>query len=226
MTKAQLIDKYGQAWYDEQKSKSRERTLQRYHEHPELRQSLEYRREVAARWRSKPENAAKKRAESREYMRAKLAAMTPEERSALARKQYAGRRAKMAVDPNYAAQQMALDKARHDAWREANRDHVNEASRKWRAANPELSRSMVVAAQARRRILGPIDTKLVAWLRKQPCVDCGATEMIEVGHVIPVKLGGTNDPDNLIPQCRSCNRRLSSRPHRTAARNGQKDSHG
>jgi len=41
MTKAQLIEIYGQAWYDEQKAKGRERAKERYHAHPELRQSLE-----------------------------------------------------------------------------------------------------------------------------------------------------------------------------------------
>lgn len=38
------------------------------------------------------------------------------------------------------------------------------------------------------------------------CVYCGATERLEVDHVIPIARGGTNEMENLQALCRACNR--------------------
>lgn len=38
------------------------------------------------------------------------------------------------------------------------------------------------------------------------CVYCGGFAD-EVDHVVPVKIGGVDAIDNLVPACRSCNRR-------------------
>lgn len=43
------------------------------------------------------------------------------------------------------------------------------------------------------------------------CLCCGETEKIELDHVIPVSLGGSNDVDNLQPLCRSCNSKKADR---------------
>jgi 5-methylcytosine-specific restriction endonuclease McrA len=206
MTKADLIHLYGAEWYARQQALNRERAKKRYHEHPELRPTREVAKARQAKWLSKPENLAKHRARMAAHMRLKRAAMTPEERSAYYK----------AYRKPLTAEQKCKAKARHNAWREANRDHVNERSRAWRAANPEYVRTIGIAMASQRRGAGPVDRELIAYLRSQPCVDCGATERIEVGHVIPVRDGGTNDPANLIPQCRSCNRKLSSKSHRLA----------
>lgn len=40
------------------------------------------------------------------------------------------------------------------------------------------------------------------------CVNCGATENIDVHHKIPLSEGGTNCLDNLIPLCRNCHEKL------------------
>jgi len=37
------------------------------------------------------------------------------------------------------------------------------------------------------------------------CVACGATEELQVDHIMPVSRGGTNDIENLQMLCRSCN---------------------
>ena len=37
------------------------------------------------------------------------------------------------------------------------------------------------------------------------CVRCGATERLEVDHIVPVSRGGTNEIDNLQMLCKSCN---------------------
>jgi 5-methylcytosine-specific restriction endonuclease McrA len=39
----------------------------------------------------------------------------------------------------------------------------------------------------------------------RPCHWCGAAA-VEVDHLIPVKLGGTDDLANLVPACLRCNR--------------------
>ena len=38
------------------------------------------------------------------------------------------------------------------------------------------------------------------------CVYCGSTEEpLHVDHKMPLSLGGSNDPDNLVVACRECN---------------------
>lgn len=51
----------------------------------------------------------------------------------------------------------------------------------------------------------------IAWEKKLKrlggrCQRCGATERIEIDHIIPLRHKGTNDIRNLQPLCRSCNR--------------------
>ena len=217
MTKVEIIARYGQAYYDAFLEASRQRAKARYD--AGLRTPQSKINEAVRRHRAKPENAAKHNAYNRAYMAAQRAAMTPEERKALDHERWLRIQARRQRDPAFDAAFKAQAKARHDAWREANREHVNASSRAWRAANREYVRTVGVVQAARRRNGGKIDREFVAWLREQPCVDCGSTERIEVGHIIPVRGGGTNDPINLIPQCRPCNRRLSSKPHRLASEN-------
>jgi 5-methylcytosine-specific restriction endonuclease McrA len=40
-------------------------------------------------------------------------------------------------------------------------------------------------------------------------------EQYEIDHVIPVVAGGTNDLDNLVAACLSCNRRKCAVPYET-----------
>jgi 5-methylcytosine-specific restriction endonuclease McrA len=37
------------------------------------------------------------------------------------------------------------------------------------------------------------------------CAHCGATERLEIDHIKPIALGGTNTIDNVQPLCRHCN---------------------
>lgn len=51
-------------------------------------------------------------------------------------------------------------------------------------------------------------------LQRSTCQHCGQTtqtQRIEIDHVIPVALGGTNAFENLQLLCRPCNRRKGSR---------------
>jgi hypothetical protein len=36
------------------------------------------------------------------------------------------------------------------------------------------------------------------------CIKCGTSEGLFMHHIKPVNMGGTDDPENLIPVCRSC----------------------
>lgn len=37
------------------------------------------------------------------------------------------------------------------------------------------------------------------------CVYCGTTERLTIDHMIPLSRGGTDDIENIVPACRSCN---------------------
>lgn len=43
------------------------------------------------------------------------------------------------------------------------------------------------------------------------CVYCSATTLLEVDHLQPVTLGGTNDLDNLVTSCAKCNKKKGNR---------------
>lgn len=59
---------------------------------------------------------------------------------------------------------------------------------------------------ARQRI--PDDVKQLVWGRDGgACVACGSTSELQFDHVIPVALGGSNEPSNLQLLCGPCNRR-------------------
>jgi hypothetical protein len=217
MTKKEIIEIYGQAYYDAFLIRSREKAKKRYYEQPETRRTKEDQREASARWRAAhPEEA---REYQRTLMAKRRASFTLEEREeylAQSRQRSRDARKRLDTDPEALAAFRARRKATHDAWREANREYVNARSREWAAAHPEYRRAIAIAMARKRRGAGPLDVDFVRWLKAQPCVDCCSTSLIEVGHVIPVRDGGTNYPANLIPQCRPCNRRLSARRHATA----------
>lgn len=220
MTKQQIIDRHGLAYYEEQKAKNRAAALARYWSDPALhRKTPEENKAARERYLAKPENVQKSRDSTRKYTTASRAA-DPEKWKAKWHKAYLAKMERFSQDEEALAAFKASAKARHDAWRDANREHVNAYSRAAAAANPEYRRTIAIAMAHRRRGAGPMDREFVQWLRTQPCVDCGSTERIEVGHIVSVKCGGSNDSSNLIPQCRPCNRRLSSKPHRRALDSG------
>lgn len=74
---------------------------------------------------------------------------------------------------------------------------------------PEKMRVKAKIYSHKRRgyMIGNIDYN--AWLIKldnlgNKCLICGSSE-ITIDHIIPVKLGGKNNIENLQPLCRSCN---------------------
>jgi len=216
MTKAEMIARYGQEWYDEQAAKNRARAKAAYDAGvrstapPEVLRA----RTKASRLKKHEQYKARERAHAAEVR------STPEGK---ARQREAGakhwrkKQDERLANPELHVAYKAERKAYHDVWREANREHVNASSRAWAAANPEYRKTIAIVMAHKRRAAGPIDFAFVAWIKQQACIDCGSQEKIEVGHIVSIKLGGTNDPANLIPQCRSCNRRLSSHPHKAVS---------
>ncbi|MCI0141534.1 HNH endonuclease [Arthrobacter bambusae] len=60
-------------------------------------------------------------------------------------------------------------------------------------------------APARRQI--PDDVKLLVWTRDEGrCRNCGSETELQYDHVIPVSMGGSNNPENLQILCGPCNR--------------------
>ncbi len=52
----------------------------------------------------------------------------------------------------------------------------------------------------------PSDARLFVWTRDRgACCNCGARTELQLDHVIPLALGGTNVADNLELLCRTCN---------------------
>lgn len=58
-----------------------------------------------------------------------------------------------------------------------------------------------------RRSIPPRTRTLVFRRDGYVCVECGQDDVykLSLDHKIPVHLGGSNDPSNLITRCRSCN---------------------
>ena len=46
--------------------------------------------------------------------------------------------------------------------------------------------------------------------KKTDCVLCGSSESVEFHHMIPVALGGTAEPENMICLCKECHNAVSA----------------
>ena len=68
-------------------------------------------------------------------------------------------------------------------------------------------RRMTVAAASNPELVAHM-----ARLYQMPCTYCGATENIEIDHVVPLARGGKHEASNLAPACGFCNRSKKDRP--------------
>jgi 5-methylcytosine-specific restriction endonuclease McrA len=116
----------------------------------------------------------------------------------------------------------------HQAWTDANREHVNAESRKryqrikpehaqrvksWKQRNPETWREISRAAKSRRRArlkdclgshTGAEWATIVAKQRGR-CARCGVKARLEKDHIIPLSRGGSDYAFNLQGLCKPCN---------------------
>jgi len=117
-------------------------------------------------------------------------------------------------------------KEHKSASQKRNRDAANKRNKRWREANPEKAREETRIQSHRRSHAGGIFTKadIIQQLKAQtdkkgiahcwwcgkplkPTVKWGERTRIgyDIDHIVPVSRGGTNDPENLVLTCPSCN---------------------
>ena len=116
-------------------------------------------------------------------------------------------------------------------WRLANLEAARERERKWGASNPDKLRNQWSNRSARKRgATGGYTLKDIADLfdrQRGKCAACkdritktGSTKY-HIDHVIPLKRGGSNWPDNLQLLCKPCNlKKGSMSPEEWAAQHG------
>jgi 5-methylcytosine-specific restriction endonuclease McrA len=66
-------------------------------------------------------------------------------------------------------------------------------------ARKELNKATWRRARARQKLAYPA------------CAACGTTSRLEADHIIPPKLGGSDDPSNIRTLCATCNKRKGDR---------------
>lgn len=120
--------------------------------------------------------------------------------------------------------------AQNAEWRERNQDKVRASRKKWEknnteksriakkeyaARNPEKVQSNVRRRRARlRRSDGSHTADDVAYILKRQqykCAECGCSvkkrDSRQVDHIMPLILGGSNNPSNLQVLCSTCNKK-------------------
>ncbi len=128
----------------------------------------------------------------------RVASLTPEQKAtALARR-------RENWTPITDAIERAREKARHLAWRNANREHVRLTSR----LIGNRHRAKYPARQKRYGADEWADTMAAFGHR---CGYCGSAGKMTVEHVTPVCKGGLTEPDNIIPACMPCNMKKGPR---------------
>lgn len=105
------------------------------------------------------------------------------------------------------AQEKKRERNRVYARSEHGRNLNIEASARYRMTeNGKMIRR--ITKSRRRGAFGsfsPSEWKEKLNMYKHKCAKCGSPEHIEIDHIRPIALGGTNMIDNIQPLCRSCN---------------------
>jgi len=98
-------------------------------------------------------------------------------------------------------------------WHSENKERVNKTIRAWQKANPEKRRLHARPSEHRRksRLKGAIGSfTALEWANllithDNRCAYCKKRKKLTVDHIIPLSKGGTNNIDNIVPACGSCN---------------------
>ncbi len=93
----------------------------------------------------------------------------------------------------------------------ANAEEKKRMAREWHERNPERARAHARASAARRRrapgnhTAADVDAQYAR--QRGRCYWCGERvgQTYHVDHVIPLKLGGSNAPENIVVACPRCN---------------------
>lgn len=108
--------------------------------------------------------------------------------------------------------------AANRAYDAAHRDEDRAYSSAYAAAHPDATRARYAARRARKFGNGGSHT-LAEWLDKcallgNVCFYCGEAKPLTRDHNTPLTRGGTDNISNILPACRSCNCRKSTKTAR------------
>lgn len=127
-------------------------------------------------------------------------------------------------------------KARKSNWRIENKAKMDAARAKWRSENPEygkhwaarnLAKVNAYSHNRRAKYVGKYTEADVQALMEKQAGRCPACKKdiklrYHVDHIMPIKLGGTNWPDNLQLLCPECNiNKAAKDPFQWANENGR-----
>lgn len=74
---------------------------------------------------------------------------------------------------------------------------------------PEFQRPNRKRKQPKNAAIRKEETAIKREINQNVCHRCGSTEKIEIHHMIPVSMGGTNDKGNLIILCHECHKEFT-----------------
>lgn len=129
----------------------------------------------------------------------------------------ANRERLLAKQKKYEAQHKDRKKAYDKAYHAAHRAEKAARHRAWQLANPERIALLGARRRANLRKVGGSHTT-AEWLEKcallgNVCFYCGEAKPLTRDHKTPLCRGGTNDIENIVPACQTCN---SAKTYRTA----------
>ncbi len=98
---------------------------------------------------------------------------------------------------------------------EAKAEEIKRKVAAYRKANPEKKSHLENRRRARRAGNGGSHT-VAEWREKvaefgSRCAYCREEKPLTRDHVVPISRGGTDDIENIVPACRSCNSRKNAR---------------
>ena len=74
---------------------------------------------------------------------------------------------------------------------------------------PEFQRPNRKRKQLKNAAIRKEETAIKREINQNVCHRCGSTEKLEIHHMIPVSMGGTNDKGNLIILCHECHKEFT-----------------
>lgn len=112
-------------------------------------------------------------------------------------------------------------KATHQAWCAKNVEYTREKYRaykaKWGRENRDKTQSYRAQNRAMRAsAIGRLTRREWEAIKNRQggrCFDCSQISKLTVGHLVPVHMGGSHLPVNIVGQCMPCNWKQGSKMH-------------